>query len=78
MLAKILVVAALAAVVTASIPIITPALSLPQRLAAIQGSVSKMECVPCEDAMSEAIHEGFESGSFTACRQAAQRRHLSV
>jgi len=70
MLAKILIVAALAAVVAASIPIITPALSLPQRLAAARSSVSKLECVPCADAMSEAIHEGFESGLSMACRQA--------
>ena len=78
MLAKILVVAALAAVVTASIPIITPALSLPQRLAAVQGSVSKLQCVPCEEAMGHAIHTAAEAGSAACTRAAAMPRDAYI
>ena len=64
MLAKVVVLAALVAVVSASIPItrLTRPISLPQRLAAIRGTISHSECVPCEEAMGTAIHTGAEAG----------------
>ena len=64
MLAKVVVLAALVAVVSASIPITrhTRPISLPQRLAAIRGTISHSECVPCEEAMGTAIHTGAEAG----------------
>ncbi len=61
MLAKILIVAALAAVAAASIPITTKSLSMTQRIAALQGT---KECVPCEEAMGHAIHTAAEAGNF--------------
>jgi hypothetical protein len=60
MLAKILIVAALAAVAAASIPITTKSLSMTQRIAALQGT---KECVPCEEAMGHAIHTAAEAGN---------------
>jgi hypothetical protein len=61
MLAKVVVLAALIAAVSASIPITS--ISLPHRIAAIQGSISNSECVPCEEAMSHAIHTAAEAGN---------------
>ena len=63
MLAKILVVAALAAVAAASIPINAKSLSMTQRIAALQGTMSSKECVPCEEAMGHAIHTAAEAGN---------------
>ena len=62
MFAKIILVAALAAVATASVPIITSSLSMPQRIAALQGTISHDECVPCAEAMGHAIHTAAEAG----------------
>jgi hypothetical protein len=65
MLAKAVVLAALVAVVSASIPITSP-ISLAQRLASIQGSISHSDCVPCEEAMGHAIHTAAEAGQQNA------------
>ena len=62
MLAKILLVAALVAVASASVPIISTSLSMPQRIAALKGTISHNECVPCEEAMGHAIHTAAEAG----------------
>ena len=62
MFAKIILVAALAAVATASVPIITSSLSMPQRIASLQGTISHDECVPCAEAMGHAIHTAAEAG----------------
>lgn len=66
MLAKAVVLAALVAVVSASIPITSP-ISLAQRLTAIQGSISHSDCVPCEEAMGHAIHTAAEAGQSAKC-----------
>jgi hypothetical protein len=62
MFAKVFVVAALACVASASIPIMTNPLSMTQRIAALQGTMSSKECVPCEEAMGHAIHTAAEAG----------------
>jgi hypothetical protein len=36
---------------------------MPQRIAALKGTISHDECVPCEEAMGHAIHTAAEAGS---------------
>ncbi len=62
MFIRVLVIAALAAAASASIPIMTNSLTMTQRIAALQGTMSSKECVPCEEAMGHAIHTAAEAG----------------